>query len=289
MKSRRSSLLLLGLGLWSSCASYQISTIDVKADHTNLPANPFTFENDSVKITYNFKGYNAPLEISVWNKLSEPVYIDWGKSVLIFDDNSFSLTGDKISISGNLSGTIHNSYQGAKGYSQNTINQGINLSAFKPLSISFIAPKAIVKRKTIQVAGQMLENIPVKNMGYSYVNHHDGTMVTKVPTAKFNADDSPLKFKSYLTLYTSDRSDHIKNEMIYRKDFYVSEIKNTSTKPDKLSYYADKKSSVFYTGKITTFGKIASFTGEAVAEGVAQGIAEGLSDDHTRNKKSTHR
>ena len=46
----------------------------------------FVQENDTVRISYRFWGENAPVTITIYNKLDEPLYVDWGRSALIIDD-----------------------------------------------------------------------------------------------------------------------------------------------------------------------------------------------------------
>lgn len=269
MKKNLPFLMMLGLALLSSCASYQISTISAQNENQN--SDPFTFENDSVKIVYDFKGYNAPLTVSIQNKLNQPLYVDWNKSMLVFDDNSISLSGADIQIKGNLSGTIYN--YGSIGSS---INQNADLSASKPLNVDYIIPKATIKRQTIYVANEMIRNVSDKFLGYSYIISPDGSGATKVPTATFNQENSPLRFKAYITLYTANDEMQIKKSITYNKSFYVSDIKNVNTKPSAITYYSEADKNVFYTRKITTFGKMGLATSEAVAKGVSQGIIESL-------------
>jgi hypothetical protein len=264
MKKKLPYLMMLGLALLSSCASYQISTI--QAPNENKTNYPFTIENDSVKIVYNFKGYNAPLTVSIQNKLNQPLYIDWNKSMLVFKDNSISLSSADVNIKGRVNGTITD---GNNPYISSDINQSVNLSASKSLNIDYILPMATVKRKTIYVANEMQRNLSNKNLGYSYINYTDGSGPTKVPTATFNADDSPLKFKSHLSLYTVDDSDHIKDRIVYENNFYVSEIKNTTSKPDRITYYTEGDKNVFYTGKVTYFGRVTGSNDASLSRGMS--------------------
>lgn len=264
MRQKLPYLMMLGLALLSSCASYQISTL--KAQNENKTNDPFIIENDSVKIVYNFKGYNAPLTVSIQNKLNQPLYIDWNKSMLVFNDNSISLSSADVSIKGKVNGTITND---DNPYISSNINQSVNLSASKSLNIDYILPMATVKRKTIYVANEMQRNLTNKKLGYSYINFIDVPELIKVPTATFSADDSPLKFKSHLSLYTVDDSDHIKDRIVYENNFYVSEIKNTTSKPNRITYYTEADKNVFYTGKVTYFGRVTGSNDASVSSGMS--------------------
>lgn len=242
--------MMLGLALLSSCVSYQLSTISAQNETQN--SDPFTFENDSVKIVYNFNGYNGPLTVSIENKLNQPLYVDWNKSILVFDDNSISLSGADIQIKGKLNGSVVN-YGINTPYNTSYTNQNANLSTPKPLNVDYLLPKATIKRKTVYLANEMSRNLPDKNRGLSYINFSDGSGVTKVPTATFNPEDSPLSFKSYITLYIEDKDGKIKNSMNYVKNFYISDIKNITSKPENFTYYSEGKKNIFYTRKIVSF------------------------------------
>lgn len=261
MKKNLPFLMMLGLALLSSCASYQISTIS--AQNENQKSDPFTFENDSVKIVYNFKGYNAPLTVSIQNKLNQPLYVDWNKSLLVFDNNSISLSGGDIKIKGRING--YSESYGSTIYTYN--NQSANLSTPKPLNVDYLLPKAIIKRQTIYIANEMLKQAQGKS-GYSYVNRTDGSGVTKVATETFNPDNSPLKFKSYITLFTEVDGKPSAKSMMCEKNFYVSEIKNVPTKPKNFTYYTDAEKNVFYTGKITYFGRITGISDYSLERGM---------------------
>lgn len=46
----------------------------------------FVQENDTVLVSYCFWGENAPVTITVCNKLGEPIYVDWKRYAMIIDD-----------------------------------------------------------------------------------------------------------------------------------------------------------------------------------------------------------
>lgn len=245
MKSKLSYLIIFGLAFLSSCSSYQIGMLKVIENKTVDKLSSFTSENDSVKITYSFKGIYAPLEITIENKLNEPIYVNWERSALIFADDSKSLSGEKINIGGNINGEIN--YPISQFGTIGDVNQTVNLSSPKPLTISFIAPKAIVKKRTISLNKKAEDEVPKSSWTYSYVNYNDGvTAAEKVKTAKFNAENSPYKFRSYLTVYTATKDDKIKDVLNFEKSFYLAEIRNIGSLPLKVTQYKNSKGDMFY-------------------------------------------
>src|SRR5437879_399347 len=81
--------------IFCSCSKFQYVTLQ-----SSIPVQSkgFVIENDSVKITYSFKGQNCPVQVEVYNKLEKPVYLDWKKSALIMNEERFSFWEDKTSI-----------------------------------------------------------------------------------------------------------------------------------------------------------------------------------------------
>jgi len=82
------SLLLIPL-LFTACTTYQYVTIDstqLQKDKKDL----FTMENDTMRLVYSFSGAGGNVTVSVFNKTSQPFYIDWSRSSLIRNDQSFT-------------------------------------------------------------------------------------------------------------------------------------------------------------------------------------------------------
>jgi hypothetical protein len=81
-------LLLTCFVLLSGCSKYQYIFVD-----SHLAQNEkkeFLVENDTVAIKYSFAGVNFPITLSIYNKLQQPLYIDWGRSVVILNGKQIS-------------------------------------------------------------------------------------------------------------------------------------------------------------------------------------------------------
>ena len=46
----------------------------------------YEFENEDVKITYSFWEENGIMGFKIYNKTSKPIYIDWKKSSMIYNE-----------------------------------------------------------------------------------------------------------------------------------------------------------------------------------------------------------
>lgn len=77
--------------MFSSCAKRYIQVFDTGTMNTKLSDSTWVFENDSVKITYDFWKVKGVMSFDVFNKLDNPIYIDWKSSSFIYNGNK--LTG----------------------------------------------------------------------------------------------------------------------------------------------------------------------------------------------------
>ncbi len=85
-------IYILTAVLLSSCSStFYYSSLNTANEYVEKVDNgDFLIETDSLWIAYCFKGPGAPMQITVFNKLDEPLYVDWERSALIIDDKAFS-------------------------------------------------------------------------------------------------------------------------------------------------------------------------------------------------------
>lgn len=255
-----------------SCSRYQINTLSSTNTLKNQQTGDFEFENDSVKISYSFYGVNAPVHIQVYNKLNKPLYIDWKRSALIVDDKAVSYAGNEVPISGS---TIADTYNWNRNAS--TTYGSVNAVATLPKDVAFIPPHTQINNDLLTVSKGSI-NIPdslMHNKGLLFVDKSNGRDSAKVKAATFSKETSPLKFKSYLTLYTSDNNNM--TAVAYQHDFYVSGLVSTIINPKELETFQSKRGDFFINSKKTTYGKV--MTGVAVAGAVgAAGAATALAD-----------
>jgi hypothetical protein len=213
-------LYLLCIVLLTSCAPvYQYGTIS----SSNLEKNDkqeFVMENDSVRVLYNFHGMNAPLTITVKNKLQVPMYIDWQRSSLIINDSAVSFIPREIAIQGNYDGTASRYVTTPRSISGN-----INAVAERPELLTFIPPQAYVTQKPVSVVTRMLY-APSDSAYETITFQKPGTLVMKVKRAHFADANSPLHFKTYLTIRVGEQT---QQDIRLHHAFYVSEIQNTNS------------------------------------------------------------
>ncbi|NJO69435.1 MAG: hypothetical protein HC830_09295 [Bacteroidetes bacterium] len=94
---------VISIALLSGCTSYQLISVN-----SNLPQSKnqeLVFENDSLKVTYSFNGMACPVKIRIFNKLQQPMFVDWSKSAAVVNDLKINYWEDVASFSGGADGS----------------------------------------------------------------------------------------------------------------------------------------------------------------------------------------
>ena len=193
----------------SSCVSYKIVT--VSSDSEDLKNN-LVFENDTIRINYNFWGKNGLASFDIYNKLNIPIYLDWKKSAFIPNDKMMSYWQDETNTS---SSTLYSSYD----------YWGI------------FSGKANTKSKSIRQEriGVILPNSIITTNKYSLI-----PMNTTLPIQNYNLTSTPLRFRNYLVVSTSEQFD--KNVFYVDNSFFVSSVMKTK----ESKYKSAKSNNTFF-------------------------------------------
>lgn len=182
-----------------------------------IEKDAYVFENDTVKIVYSFWANHGILSYSIFNKLSVPLYIDWRKSSYVKNGQKLDYWLDESTAkSAGVYGTsIYGTYY-SKGKSTTT----------KREQIVFIAPKsAIIKDQFLLM--------PIKKVDISSVAKSEelkkpnNKKTTKVLYFTYSESNSPLVFRNFLTISTSDKFD---KETYIDNGFYISKISEMKRK-----------------------------------------------------------
>jgi hypothetical protein len=88
MAALKKCVLFIGLAALCSCSRYQYVFVDSHLNRNDK--KEFITENDTVQIKYSFAGENFPIIINIFNKLQEPIYIDWSRSVIVMNHNQIT-------------------------------------------------------------------------------------------------------------------------------------------------------------------------------------------------------
>lgn len=214
----------------SGCSSYYYSTVSSNdrigsqnADHD------FVQENDTVCISYCFYGEDAPVAITIYNKLDEPLFVDWTRSALILDDEATSYYTETATLQGvTQTSAMETSYQwGRRHKISSSDSQGAFSGAIAlPKGIGFIPPKSKIGHMSLRLVNLPFDKIPDEAYSKRKFAKADGTLIN-VRVKDFTEDNSPVYFRSYLTLYTNTPEGKQGATMPFERSFYVSKLIKT--------------------------------------------------------------
>lgn len=264
----------------SGCSSYYYSMLD-----SNDPVGEksvkgdFVQENDSVRVTYSFWGENAPIRITIYNKMDEPLYVDWERSALIIDDvavsydsNTATLGGVSQQVSSGSSYKWSERYGRNWNYSEGRFTGDIEL----PKGMEFIPPKSKLVSTRLQLNNLPFKKIPDKAYEKRKMNTNQSNPIN-VKVKRFTEEDSPLRFRSYLTVYAGGQNGRDVRHSSLERSFYVAQvIKAGNVSPSYFDEGQQKSGDFFYIRDVrgTTIGLVigaAAVTAAGVAVEAALG------------------
>lgn len=262
----------------SSCKSYMMSTVS----SSNTKADQYTgilqLKNDSLDLSYNFSGEDAPMKIEIFNKLNEPLFINWEKSAIIVGDDAYSLMDDKLRIEASTSSFTQRSGYPNGNSTEGSINGTIQLSKNE----SFIPPKSKIARTSAILRRVKFPDIDKSLFRREKLNLADGTGETLSRETDFTEKDSPLTFRAYLTFYTI--KDNQPKFFTLQQNFYVSKVTRTNVNPNNISGFDNNPGNVIILSKATGYAKT---MGIVAATGLVIGAAAfgGSTNENTSSTK----
>jgi hypothetical protein len=215
----------------SACSTYQYLTVDSPQLKKN-DLDQLTFENDTLRLTYNFTGKDGPLNVIIYNKTSQPLYVNWKKSAYIRNEQSVSLYNNNVIVLGH---TYSKTYRTSNWTSSSSANFAASFAL--PEGMDFIPPASSISKELPQLGltgsleTPMPDTIQDKRLAITGMND------IKFKQIHFAADSSPVRFKSYLTFSLGDNNP---KEFSETNLFYVAEIDETESSPDIFALYRQK-------------------------------------------------
>lgn len=254
---RQFTFLLCVTILTISCNRYQYVTIESQHAKSNA-GQELVMENDSFNITYNFYGRNIPIEMKILNKLNKPVYVDWKRSSLIVDGKAVSYMPENLNIAGSSTGS---SVAWTKDMASHTAS--FAASAALPVDWQLIPPQSHIIRMPLGVTSGL--RVPDSQFVRAKVALNDG-FKKSVKKAEFTFDNTPLRFKSFLTFQVGDG---VAQQMVfYEHEFYVSRVVSSNVYPGHFILGREKQGNQSYLQYSTGAG-VGILTGVLVVGVVA--------------------
>lgn len=226
--------------MFSSCSSkyYYTQLASPNKEMSRKANGDFVYENDSLWIAYMFGGENAPVILSIGNKLDKPLYIDWNKSYLLVGDQRYRYIETKQAFSlQNL-----DSLETENMVEYPSVLAGSKLNTILPDGIEYIPAN--------YVGSGVLAWINPDVIGYQqnkkYEKHKIANKKGIWKNAKrlnFEESDSPLKFSSVISYYYGNP---ISRQSFY-SDFYVKNVIQTSISPADINPGLTGRGDIFFT------------------------------------------
>ncbi|NML23061.1 hypothetical protein HHL16_19440 [Pseudoflavitalea sp. G-6-1-2] len=215
--------LLLLIVSFTGCKSYQYISVN-STQLLRTGNDEFVAENDSVKITYNFNGKNLPVNIRVMNKLDKVMVIDWKRTSLIINDQSYSFfREEKVTRGRAETSTLALSRIASSSYTEfRSVTQ-------MPPDGETVPPKSFVTRSSQFVTDNFIEPAPGHpGFGKTKYSMPHGPRV-RVRMASFEQSNSPLVIRTYLSMLIEEGG---KIQTIpLEHNFYVSSLIRTDRNP----------------------------------------------------------
>jgi hypothetical protein len=224
--------------LMSACSTYQYMTVDSpqmkKDDHS-----PLTFENDTLKMTYRISGKGGPVELDIYNKTNQPLYVNWKKSAFIHNDLTTSLFNNNITMIGRPPIAAYRT-------GQITPTEGRYASGLSvPEGIDFIPPASGISKALPNLSRlgiletDLLDTLPQKKLIAA-----DGLNYTRYRQRTYGEDQSPVRFRCYITFSIGSNNGQ---EFAETNSFYVGEICQTTSAPDFFALYRQQGDQFYIT------------------------------------------
>jgi hypothetical protein len=193
----------------------------------------FTWENDTMRLIYNINGKGGPFRVDVYNKTTQPLYVNWKKSALIRDERMTSYFDPNVAVYGE-GNTV--------GYA---IGRGVASSSTQfsgsfalPEGLDFIPPGSGISKDLPYIArsGDLVTFVS-DSLPKEKIAGLDGTYESKYQRVRYDEKGSPIKFKSYMTFTLGTQTSP---EFAVTHSFYVGEVLQTGSAPDMFTLYHSK-------------------------------------------------
>ena len=208
------------------CVPYSYFQVyDIKINDSK---NNYIYENNHIKIIYNFWREYGNEDFLVLNKTDSNLYIDLSKSHLIINNNAYtyyqnkewSLKKSKTINSGYGNSTSSNFYYTSNHYvypltksvsSYNSFSETSEFgTAYKEIKIVVIPPNSQKIISGFRLNKMLYANCDINK----FPKHHNN-----ISSINFDENNSPVKYKNYLTYYFEKD-----NNLVLTNTFWINKI-----------------------------------------------------------------
>lgn len=175
-----------------------------------------------MRLTYTFSGGGGALTVTVFNKTAQPLYINWSKSALICNDQSYSLAQGNSAF---VASAVRTGYGVADLAGTVNVNPSLEIIPTQ----TKVSRTPIILNVTLPLSKTLLPDSSRKR----FIDLPDGARLA-YRSEVIPENRSPLRMKSYLTFVIGPGNG---TEFSESHTFYVSKITQTRCGPDRFPDY----------------------------------------------------
>ncbi len=227
-------LLILILLFLSSCTFYGL----VKTETTNTKCinDVYVYENDSIRIAYNFWCERGFMFFSIYNKLSTPIYIDWKSSAFIENNISSTYWINEQQIKSST-GTEGISQVINKSVATNYSSSQTNATVYTPERVTSIPPLSEIRKLTYYLTPSTFSFPKEDTVGY------------------YSIKNTPYLFRNFLvfstkedlsTTFNVDNGFYVSKFKIIPERYFLGKVIGYSHVNNAIYEYPYRKSTDFY-------------------------------------------
>lgn len=200
--------LLILMSVLTGCKNL-VQVVETKTTNTQIIDDQYIFENDSIKISYDFWREKGSLKFTVYNKLDKPLYIDWKKSSYINNTIKRNYWADEEN-------SVTDSYTL---YDYNESVGRRRTRSTKPEKITFIPPKSNFVKDHFYIYPTALKVVYLDKIKRKSLSNPNKEI--EIKEKQYLKSNSPLIFRNFLTL---SYSEDFKTEFYVDNEFYISKV-----------------------------------------------------------------
>lgn len=228
--------MLLLAALLSSCSQFHYMTVS-GVNVSKNDRHELVGENDTLRVEYHFSQHQGLIAIRLYNKTSEPLEVDWRKSAIIFNDKTVGYYDGKQAISGQVETS-------SSRFARWTSTSGdIKGEIQSSEQVQFLPPQSYLESKPVLIPLTPLPALSeekAENLSFKY----GGEYVIKYKRFPFGQENTPARFRSYLTLRIGKAVSQ--QEFAVEHGFYISEIWQSQMRPLFFASSLENRGDRFY-------------------------------------------
>jgi len=211
-------------------ASNYVQVFELASELPNVN-NKYTFENDTLKITYYFWGERGIVQIGIKNKLNAPIYINWEKSFYKNNLQTLSYFPEGVVTKENIDAYNSYLYGGrvltAMDYELQQQTASSNEFETKIEGYTEIKPLSYYMRLKYHVVPEDFFTLDDKAKSSSVKASYDDEATATVYTKQYKRENTPLYFESFITYSMTNK---FETEYDILNKFWVIKVEEMDAK-----------------------------------------------------------